>query len=164
MRSYRWQNLTNQPLEALKELVLLSSIAYLRIAFSSVRMPCLIFAKISSSIWLSVGLPPPYFRSQPFFFQRRRFRRGIPDYLEMSLTSSPAKIYLSLKVLCRLLPFFLQGYISCMVLEFYDRFFLSWRTLNRRKCCCWFRKVWRVHGSVPFPGDTCRRWTRFPVP
>ncbi len=46
---------------------------------------------------LSVGLPPPSLRSQPFFFHLRRFLLGMPNSLEIILTSSPERIYVRLK-------------------------------------------------------------------
>ena len=111
-----WQNLTNHPLDALKEFVLLSSTANFLIYFQSVKSPFLILAYIRPSIQLSVGLPPPYFLQQPFFFHLRRLRLGMPDYLDMILTSSPANIYIGMEVLFRRLAFFHRRCICDRVL------------------------------------------------
>lgn len=45
------------------------------------------------SISASVGRPPPYFLSHPFFLHLSRFRLGIPYSLEITLTSSPEIIW-----------------------------------------------------------------------
>ena len=58
-----------------------------------------------SSISPSVGLPPPSLRSQPFFFQRNKLRRGMPYFSDIYLASTPYKILIYSELLAlQLLP------------------------------------------------------------
>ena len=91
--SKRWQNLTNQPLDALNEPILLSAIANSLICFSSVSSPYLILVWMTLSMSSSVGRPPPSLRSHPNFFHLKRLRLGIPYRFDTMFTSSPFWIY-----------------------------------------------------------------------
>lgn len=85
-------NLQYHPFEALKFILLLNFLASYLISRYVLMSLFLIFEYKRLQSSLSVGLPPPYFRSHPFFFQRRRFRLGIPYYLDIYLTSWPDMI------------------------------------------------------------------------
>ena len=91
---YLRQNLENQPLEALKFYDRLTLMAAALISLSPFISRFLILSYRTHSISWSVGRPPPSLRSQPFFLQRSRLRRGIPYSLETSLTSCPFRIYI----------------------------------------------------------------------
>ena len=159
-RLKRWQNLTNQPLEALKELVLLIQTASFLIYFSSVSSLFLILSQMTCSIQLSVGRPPPSFLSQPFFFHLSKLRRGIPNSFEIILTSSPAMICIMLDVPFPRPAFSSRKCICGKGLWFCGR---SGSQIPIRLIgCSWFRKGGRERKSWPGLACTCRRWSRGP--
>ena len=112
---------------------------------------------MSPSNSLSVGLPPPSFLSHPFFFHRSRFRLGMPDYLDINFTSSPARIYITIKLLFRLPAFFHHRCICGRVLWLCVSPWSRVLSLRRRRWW-WFRRVGRGRRRGRGRVCTCRRW------